>query len=318
MNLKDLCSIIVPIQRPAHLEKDKYYIGWSNPSIAYNPYDQLFYCCVRNTNYTIKRNHKHLTYCASTAKDGHYETINYIGTSPEPVNVPFTFREVKDIPNRQHYSDKWGLEDARLVFWNNVMYLSGTRRDHNKGMIGRIECELIQDIGGELKVGDFYRWDGLDNDCTFCEKNWMPIVNMPFTYMTVPEPVLVNKCNISDWHLKPIKGEEYFALSCTFPGTLRGSSQVIPYKDGYIAVLHAASKDVKGQWQYIHCFRTYSKDFEVLETSPMFKFEGEDVEFCCGMCFKDNTFYVSYSLMDNNAKLAILSEETVENLLKMR
>lgn len=318
MTLKDHNTTIIPLPRPKVLEGEKYYIGWSNPSIAYNPYDKLFYCCVRNTNYILRRNRGKITYCASVAKDRHYETINYIGTSPDPITTPFTFRKVNDIPGRQHYSDKWGLEDARLVFWNNIMYLSGTRRDHNTGMMGRIECELIQDIGGELKVGDFYRWDGLDNDCTYCEKNWMPLNDRPFIYMTVPDPVVVSKCNLSDWHLNHIVGKDVYHMSTNLPGTMRGSSQLVPYKDGYICVLHAASLDETGQMQYNHCFRTYDKNFNVINTSKLFKFEGEDVEFCCGMCYKDNTFYISYSLMDDNARIMVLPEEVVMNLLNQQ
>ena len=313
--LSDITSIcILPLEKPSHLKNDKYYVGWSNPSIAYNPKDNLFYCNVRCTNYTLKRNRKHLTYCAPTSKDKHFETINYLGTSPNPFEIPFNFSPVME--EREHFSDKWGLEDARISLWNNSVCLNGTRRDYNNAQMGRIECNTIIKEYDQWKVKEFRRWDGLDNDCTFCEKNWMPVEFRPNVYIAIPDPVFACWCNPNDWHLQPIIGNDRLHLATTLPGTLRGSSQLIGFNDGYICVLHTATIDETGQYQYLHYFATYSNDFKMTALSKPFKFEGKDVEFCCGMCFKFNLFYISYSLMDNDARLMVISEGDMSNLLK--
>lgn len=289
---------------------DKYYCSAANPSILYDPTSDLFYINVRNTNYKLKKNRKGAYGCPlmDMKKGKSFETRNFITVCRNPMEDTLQWYLIKE-QKRQFYCNKHGFEDARLVKWKNNIYLSATLCDYNTGGMGRIALVKLDNRYNEV---DHYLLEGTCNDCTRVEKNYQPIIDKPFTFIVSNDPVVVSRYSIFD--LKPtyLKGKSGMCIGTAMLGAYRGSSQVVPYKEGYISIVHHSEKDGKSQHHYFHHVVQYDKDFNIIRISKPYKFEGQPVEFCCGMTIKDDFAYITYSVMDKDASVMRIP---VEDLL---
>lgn len=273
----------------------KPYCNFSNPSILYSPEEDIFYVCLRATNYTLKGKP---TKCTPRYTN-EFHTQNWIGKTKDPMVEPEQWKPVIDL-ERKFYSDKIGLEDVRLVRWKGKMYISGTRRDWNTGSIGRIQLSHIEEKAECWQEVDFKQWEGTVNDRLDVEKNWSPVLDKPLHYIVSNNPLCLVQANPSDLKLKAIKGNLYFA-GCNMLGCLRGSSQVIPYDGGYFSIIHHSERDKTGQHHYFHKVAWYPKDFSTVRFSDDFVFDDNTpIQFSCGAALKNDTVYISYSIMDSN------------------
>jgi len=112
-----------------------------------------------------------------------------------------------------------GLEDARVVDWKDKLYLTGVRRDTKTDGEGRMELSTI-DAGS--KETERYRIEPPTK--SYCEKNWMPILDMPFHYVKWTNPTEVIKVDPKTGTSKTVYIIEQ---DVTFPRDIRGGSQVI-------------------------------------------------------------------------------------------
>ena len=90
-----------------------------------------------------------------------------------------------------------GLEDGRLFNWEGRLFLCGVRRDcyDDKGK-GRMELQEIEYINDRWKEVARYPIPAPGDDNTYCEKNWMPIVDMPWHFVKWCNPCEVVKFDI--------------------------------------------------------------------------------------------------------------------------
>lgn len=280
---------------------DKYFVSASNPSIFYDEKSNLFYINVRNTNYKLKKNHKGATECTPVkAAKGVFQTRNFVTVCHNPMEDNLQWYLVKE-QKRQFYSDKQGLEDARLVKWRGKFHLSGTLRDYNTGSMGRI---ALFELDNRWEEVNHFILEGTCNDCTFCEKNHMPVLDKPFTYIASIDPTVVYKADMSSLRLNFIKGTSGMCIGTTMVGSYRGSSQAFRLPNGdYMAVVHHSEVDENTQHHYWHHFAIWDKDFNLKSISKPYKFEGGIIEFCSGACYKDGFVYITYSVMDKDASI---------------
>jgi hypothetical protein len=206
-----------------------------------------------------------------------------------------------------------GLEDARIVRWDGKLYLCGVRRDTTTNGEGRMELSEIVD-GKEVNR---YRIEP-PNGHTYCEKNWMPVVDLPYHFVKWTNPTEVVKVNIETLQ------SEVVYMNSNYTGKLerdlRGGSQVLSYKDHYIALTHEVNlfNNVKGNkdGQYYHRFVVWDKDWNIVKTSSAFKFLDAHIEFCCGMAQVTNNcneeeFWITFGYQDASAFLLKMSCEKV-------
>ena len=290
---------------------DKYYCSASNPSIIYDGKSGLFFLNVRNTNYKLRKNRKGATECTpvKAAKDI-FETRNFITVCRNPMEDSLQWYLIKE-KKRQYYSKKHGFEDARLVNWHNRLFLSATIRDYNTGGMGRI---TLVELDKHYEEVNHHILEGTCNDCSFCEKNWQPILDKPFHFVVSNDPIVVLKANINSLRMENVKGTSSMCIGTGMVGSYRGSSQIVPYKDGYISIVHHSEVDEKTQHHYWHHFVTYDKDFNIIKISQPYKFEGADIEFVCGMAIKDDFAFITYSVMDKDASIMRIPMEDVLSL----
>ncbi len=128
-----------------------------------------------------------------------------------------------------------GLEDARLVFWNNKYYGCGVRRDTTTNGQGRMEFSELQINDDSVLEINRNRIEVPDTE-SYCEKNWMPIKNKPFHFIKWTNPTEVVKVDLSG-----NKSEQVFLSDKFIPmkNGLRGGSQLIEWDDNtYLSILH--------------------------------------------------------------------------------
>jgi len=204
-----------------------------------------------------------------------------------------------------------GLEDGRLVHWNNKLYLCGVRRDTTTNGVGRIELSEIVD-GKEVNR---YRIEP-PNGYSYCEKNWMPILDKPFYFVKWTNPTEVVKVNINT-----LKSETLYLVEnkIDFHRDIRGGSQVIKYKGYYVAVTHEVElwqnqKNNKDS-NYYHRFIVWDKNWNIVKYSEDFKFINAQIEFCCGLAHSEEGFLISFGYQDNSSFLLTMTDEFFDSFV---
>ena len=189
-----------------------------------------------------------------------------------------------------------GLEDARIVKWDNKLFLCGVRRDTTTNGVGRMEMSEIVD-GQEVN-----RTRIEPPAPSYCEKNWMPVIDMPYHFVKWSNPTEVVKVNLEN------KSSETVFISketLELPRDIRGGSQVVPYKDYRIALTHEVdlwhNEQGKKDAHYYHRFIVWDKDWNIVATSDAFKIFGANIEFSCGMAVQEDNLLITMGFQDSSA-----------------
>jgi hypothetical protein len=267
----------------------KFYCKWG--ALAYlNPEDDI---SLKTGNYLCKLNPDTLE----------VESYSKVNTSKHDIPPVWEFH---------------GLEDARVVRWEDKLYICGVRRDVKPDGEGRMELcevELIDGIYHELTR------DRIEvNPHTYLEKNWMPILDLPYHFIRWSNPLEIVKVNPKTQTSEVVvKKDQYLDL----PYDLRGGSQVITLDDHYVTLTHDCNffhhpgnhKDA----QYYHRFAFWDKDWNLVKLSKMFSFMDAQIEFSCGLAEHEDNLLISFGYQDNAAYLlkmpkTILNELEWENL----
>lgn len=213
-----------------------------------------------------------------------------------------------------------GLEDARLVNWDGKVYITGVRRDTTTNGQGRMELSELNDKGEEVSR---IRIESPYGDKEYCEKNWMPIIDLPYHYVRWCNPLEVVKANPEDGSCEIVLRKEY---NQDFPNLLyddmpiRGSSQVISVGEYRIAIVHRCElwmneKNQRSQANYTENFVVWDKDWNLVKVSQPFQFADFDVEFTTGIMFENDVFYIPFALQDNISFLLSVGKETLFNFI---
>lgn len=209
-----------------------------------------------------------------------------------------------------------GLEDGRIVKWDDKFYLCGVRRDTTTNGVGRMELSELQTINNKVVETQRFRIPMPNNIDSYCEKNWMPISNIPFHFVKWTNPTEVVKY-IPEQNLceTVYQSNQYIEL----PRDLRGGSQVIPYKDGYIAITHEVyfynSEAGRKDGTYRHRFVLWDKNWNIIKITEEFNFMGAKIEFACGMTKYRDSYLITFGFQDNCAYLLKVPEKFLEDFI---
>ena len=201
-----------------------------------------------------------------------------------------------------------GLEDGRLVRWEGNLYLIGVRRDIKNNGEGRMEMSYLDDrtfreLGRSRIPTPNYKE-------SYCEKNWMPILDRPFSFVKWSSPTEIAFYDgLTATTRSIITGE--------IPVTrdIRGGSQVIKWKDYYVAFGHSVDlwkpySGEKASKYYTHLI-VWDNNFKPIYISDPFSFTDIHIEFCCGLCEFNGLHYVSFSTRDNSAYILEIDLESI-------
>jgi hypothetical protein len=194
-----------------------------------------------------------------------------------------------------------GLEDVRIARWENKLFYSGVRRDTTTNGTGRMELSEIDTSGEVPKEVSRQRLPAPGDNKSYCEKNWMPILDMPYHYVKWSNPTEVVKYDPENKTTETVFLGNYVQKSYDY----RGGSQVIPYKDYRICISHSThlynSESGRKNADYFHSFIVWDKDWNVVKYSDLFNFIGAKIEFSCGMCEYEDDIIITFGYQDNAA-----------------
>ena len=292
-------------------------LGLTNPSILF--IDNSFLLNLRHVQYTLyhsEGNQKFQSLWGPLAyinpeDDVTLRTTNYLCQLDS--NTLAIDKAVKVNTSELDVEPLWefiGLEDARIVDWNEHIYLTGVRRDTKSDGEGRMELSLITEGAKETKRSRIE-----PPVKAYCEKNWMPILDMPFHYVKWTSPTEVVKVDPKKGTSKTVSLVEQ---TITFPKDIRGGSQVITVGDYRIALTHEVdlwfNKQGKKDAQYYHRFIVWDKDWKIVAKSEDFKFMTANIEFSCGLAFDGNDFIIPFGFQDSTAFILKLPIHTFESI----
>lgn len=244
-------------------------------------------------------------------------TNNFIMELHDDFTTKATYKVemTKDVEALWHFV---GLEDARLFKWNNKLYLCGVRRDHldAKGK-GRMDLSEIAFNGDTyVEVSRTPIPAPAPND-SYCEKNWMPILDRPFHWVKWSNPVEVVKYDTDLEHTVTVNHNHtnYVPL----PRDLRGGSQILKWGDFTIAFTHEVSlyNDPLGRKDgtYLHRVVLWDKEWKIAKTTKEFSFMNGQIEFVTGMAFYQGNVLISFGFQDNAAFLLVIPEKIFANFV---
>lgn len=210
-----------------------------------------------------------------------------------------------------------GLEDARLTQWNGDYFLVGVRRDTTTNGEGRMEYSQIEIDKANWTVKEVHRKripTPLDGE-SYCEKNWYPILDKPYTFIKWSMPTEVVYSNPFEEGT-----EQLFVRQTVMPkADQRGGTQLIKLGSMYIAVTHEVDlfKNYLGQKDavYLHRLLIWDSELNFAGMSKPFSFLDAPVEFCVGAALLDGDLLLSFGFADNAAFLLRVPQIVLNDLV---
>ena len=295
----------------------------TNPSV-YNDNGKII-VNLRNINYTLYHAEKNkyenhwgpLVYI-HPENDMHLSTWNYLCELDENMRIQKYFKiNTTDFPDKELW-EFVGLEDCRIVRWDNKLYLSGVRRDLDTKGTGRMEICEIQFVNNEVKQISQFRIPTPVDKNSYCEKNWMPITDLPYHYVKWTNGTEVVRIDPETQTCEQICLKNWRDLNCA---DLRGGSQLIPFGEYRMCIVHETflynSEAGRKDGTYRHRFVIWDKDWNIVKISPQFSFMGAKIEFCCGLTPYQDDYLMTFGFQDNASYLLRVPKETVKNFISL-
>lgn len=318
-------------------------MGLMNPSVFVDDDGEIL-VNLRHTNYTLYHSENEqmfpsrwgpLSYLHPET-DRALRTTNFLCRLDEDLNIiNFTLVDTSklDIPPVWEFT---GQEDARLVKWQGNYYLIGVRRDvqpkntfktnNEDGTIseapawgeGRMEYSRIKldKKNWTAKETHRQRIPTSGDDTSYCEKNWVPIIDKPFTFVKWTSPVEV---------VKSIPGKTITTEQVSLRQGVRtnkdqrGGSQLVRWGNMYVSITHEVDlpKNYLGQKDgtYRHRLCVWDEQLNLVGVSSEFSFLDAKIEFCAGAAIHNGDLLISFGFQDNAAFVLRTPRVVVEDLI---
>lgn len=296
--------------------------GLMNPSVYVD--NGRLLCNIRHVNYTLyhseikKFQHRWgpLQYL-HPENDRHLRTWNYIANLNDDCSIRSVAKVDTSLLDVEPIWEFVGLEDARLFRWDDRLWLSGVRRDTTTNGQGRMEISEIQTKNTWAKELTRTRIPAPGPDNTYCEKNWMPVLDQPWHYVKWSNPTEVVRYDVATGTTHTVHLDE----TTVIPGVpdFRGGSQVIPYGNYYLAITHEVdlTKHETGEKDavYLHRFLIWDRNWNLIKYTNSFSFMRADIEFCCGAAWWQGDLLISFGFQDNAAFILRMPRAQVDQLI---
>jgi len=293
--------------------------GGMNPSVFIDP-DGDILVNVRVVNYILYHSENEQRFPSRWGplaylhpeKDQRLVTENYVVRLNSDLKVT-DCAKVEMLELHQPIWEFVGLEDARLVYWDDY-YLIGVRRDTTTNGVGRMEKSKVSIDKDTWIIKEISRERIEVPSQSYCEKNWMPITDKPFHFIKWHSPIEVMKAEGTmaqqvalKQGIQPEKDQ-------------RGGSQLIRWGSVYIAITHEVDlfKNYLSQKDgiYRHRLCVYDDDLNLVGISPEpFSFLDGRIEFCVGAAEYEGDLLVSFGFQDNAAFVLRVPRAIVENMI---
>jgi hypothetical protein len=200
-----------------------------------------------------------------------------------------------------------GLEDLRLFLWRGEYWVTATAVHYRAQKRGTVMLARLD--GATLRIEDPLFFSSPDGRPV--EKNWMPWVvgdTLYFVHTVAPYRLMrFDRPDLVDVATAP----------AAFPD-VSGSSCVMPWRDGWLAVVHSKGQERRPpRWEYWHRFLIFDGEMRPKTISRKFKLDNDAIEFCAGLAFNRDheTIVLSYGCTDRVARFLELDESVVGSVL---
>lgn len=249
-------------------------------------------------------------------KDQTLRTENYICRLDENLSMTdYCHVEMLDL-----HTPIWefiGLEDARLVKWDNKYFLVGVRRDTTTNGQGRMEYTHVDldKINWTAKETKRVRIPAPGPDDSYCEKNWVPIIDKPYYFVKWTYPVEIVKADPEEPKCDQVSLRENIIP----PVDQRGSSHIVPWGNVYISISHEVDlfKNYLNQKDayYRHRLLVWDKEMNLVGISKKFSFLDARIEFVAGAAKYGEDLLITFGFQDNAAFILKTPKAVVEDLI---
>jgi hypothetical protein len=298
--------------------------GAMNPSIFIDD-DGDILVILRNVNYTLYHSENEQRFPSRWGplaylhpeKDLRLVTTNYLCRLNSDLQITdFTKIDTSalDVPPLWEFV---GEEDCRLVQWEGEYYAIGVRRDTTTNGQGRMELSklAIDKVNWSAKEVSRVRMPTPGADDSYCEKNWMPILDKPFHFIKWSSPAEVVR--VVDGKCEQVSVKQ----GVQPPRDQRGGSQLIRWGQYYISFAHEVSlfKNylVQKDGVYYHRLQVWDNDLNLIGLSPKnFNFLGGRIEFCVGAAKYNDDLLVSFGFQDNAAFVLRVPGDTINEMVE--
>lgn len=305
-----------------------YYrgIGYMNPSVFVDD-DGDVLVNLRHINYTLYHSEKDqkfptrwgpLSYLHPES-DQNLKTINYLCRLDEELTVKDFCMIDTSAFDKEPLWEFHGEEDCRLVKWENKYYVIGVRRDTTPNGQGRMELSeiSIDKDSWTVKETSRLRIPAPGENNSYCEKNWVPIIDRPYHFVKWTSPTEV----VRTYPDLPERCEQVSLRQGIHPpADQRGGTQVIRWGNLYISFAHEVylfgnylgNKD----GVYRHRLCVWDDQFNLVGFSPEnFTFLGARIEFAAGLAKHGENALLTFGFQDNSAYILDITKDVMDKLV---
>jgi hypothetical protein len=215
-----------------------------------------------------------------------------------------------------------GLEDCRLAKWDNKLYGIGVRRDVKPNGEGRMQYQEIEYSFEGTPYAKEVRRNRIEpplGNQSYCEKNWMPVLDMPHHFIKWTNPTELVKANLDKNESEQIKlGSKAIPIGID----LRGGSQVIKWKDGWLAITHeytpVRNNNELGYKDafYFSRFVQWDSEWNIIGTSESFSFLDGRIEFVSGMdILNDDFVLITFGFCDCGSYIVKMPKTLIQKMI---
>jgi len=296
---------------------DTHLPSWKAKRLSFSPpagYNQ-HNCSIARFDDRILLMERTITYTVDG--NGGYHTLDNEHSRNFLLNIDpgslddFPIQEVlppKDFPSPVSNS-VYGWEDLRLCERDGEPWVVGCVCEQNRE--GMAE-QYLASVGQDGRLQDWRKITPIATPRRH-EKNWMPLSNgsLNFVYSCDPTRIIDDSGKTVKETKPPIAADHF-----------RGGSQLIPYEDGYLALIHSKSYINKMSWYY-HRFVAFNCDLELSGVSLPFIFTpGDDqrraYQYAMGLCWHldADRLLVSYQTDECRSWLGVFDKGDLSNIMR--
>jgi hypothetical protein len=299
-------------------------MGLMNPSIFVDD-DGDILVNIRHVNYTLYHSEKDQRFFSPWGplsylhpeKDQRLVTTNYLGRLDKNYNL-INFTEVDyskfNVPPIWEFV---GEEDVRITQWDGNYYLIGVRRDTTPNGQGRMEYSKIEldKTNWTAKEVQRVRIPPPVDVTSYCEKNWMPILDKPYHFVKWAMPTEIVWANPDKSECKQVLVKETPPIS----SDQRGGTNIVAWGDYYIAFTHEVRlwKNYLNQKDstYRHRMIVWDKEFNFVGLTSSFSFLDTPIEFCVGAAVIKKNLVLTFGVQDNCAFVLEVPKKVINGMI---
>lgn len=275
-----------------------------NPSIT--KWQDSLWMIQRTVNYVLTEEGQYVP-----VVDNNIRTKNWLCKLDNEFNIieQYQIQHPDDWPEPL-YGLVLGFEDSRLFVHNNELWTSSTVRELRQDGCAQIVLAKLE-INNDTNIVKYSNWKAVKpnfDGILRYEKNWMPIVDqseISWVYSSDPLRIINSEGTTTSVSGHIIAADHW-----------RGGSQVIPWNNGWLYVIHETIIPSYKNRSYLHRFVWLDSEFKIKKISNAMYLKTCGIEFVSGIVSHDDSIILSFGHLDKESWLATINSKDLWDMLE--